>query len=321
LLHATSEVFLGAWRGRIREIVPDTTEAEEDLIDARNRPRAVHVRIAIARAMIETELGDPMAAVSRLERAMIEFEGRVIPHTTHDVPLLRAIVRALRLAGRADLALVRGLEFEQAIDRSRPRLRRLISEEIVRCACTLGELDTAMRARQELTGPCSLPLADAWIAIATGSPRTARSAVAALDVVDLSVRAPSRALDVLEIRARTASTGHERDELVAAAARLADEHGLARSFAAGLGDVGAPTARPPDRGAPPLSDRELVVLRGLATGVSHRELAAQLQLSHNTVKTHLRAVYRKLGALDRDDAVMRARSAGLLSSAVGSSER
>lgn len=314
LLQATTEIFLGAWRGRIRDVIPDTTEAEEDLIDARNRPRAAYVRIAITRAMIDTELGDPMEAVRRLEHAAVEFDGRVIPYTTHDVPLFRTIVRALRLAGRADLALARGLEFERAIDRSRPRLRRLISEEVVRAACAVGDLETANRERRELTGPCSLPLADAWIAIAQGDPRSARSAVAGLDVTELTVRAPSRALDLLEVRARAALTVRERDDLVAAAARLAEEHGLVRSFERGIGTIDAAARRTVEPNAAPLSDRELVVLRGLASGVSHRVLAAALDVSHNTLKTHLRAVYRKLGALDRDDAVLRARTAGLLSS-------
>ncbi len=320
LLHTATEIFLGAWRGRIRDVIPDTTEAEEDLTDARNRPRAAHVRIAITRAMIDAELGDPMEAIAGLERAAEEFEGRIIPFTTHDVPLLRTLVRTLRLAGRPDLALARGLEHERAIDRSRPRVRRLVSEEIVRSACATGALDIAVHARGELEGPCSPGLADAWIAIARGDLFAARSAVAGFDVADLMVRAPSRALDVLDVRARAASSGREREDLVAAAARLADEHGLRRSFATGIGAVSAATdrilGRRPERETPPLSDRELDVLRGLASGVSHRLLAAELEMSHNTLKTHLRAVYRKLGALDRNDAVLRARTAGLLSSAV-----
>jgi LuxR family transcriptional regulator, maltose regulon positive regulatory protein len=61
-----------------------------------------------------------------------------------------------------------------------------------------------------------------------------------------------------------------------------------------------------------LSEREAVVLRLLATGLSLREIAAQLYVSPNTVKTHLRATYRKLGAGRRAQAVNRARDLGLL---------
>lgn len=45
-----------------------------------------------------------------------------------------------------------------------------------------------------------------------------------------------------------------------------------------------------------LSEREVVELRLLAAGLSQREVATQLYISPNTVKTHLRATYRKLGA-------------------------
>ncbi|MGZ4224392.1 MAG: LuxR C-terminal-related transcriptional regulator [Solirubrobacteraceae bacterium] len=60
------------------------------------------------------------------------------------------------------------------------------------------------------------------------------------------------------------------------------------------------------------SAAELVVLRCLATGLSRREIGAQLYISLNTVKTHTRELYRKLGATSRADAVMRAEALGLL---------
>ena len=61
-----------------------------------------------------------------------------------------------------------------------------------------------------------------------------------------------------------------------------------------------------------LSEREVVVLGLLATGLSQREIAAQLYVSPNTVKTHVRATYRKLGAGTRAQALHRARDLGLL---------
>jgi LuxR family maltose regulon positive regulatory protein len=76
----------------------------------------------------------------------------------------------------------------------------------------------------------------------------------------------------------------------------------------------AQRARRPAAGAPtePLTERELAILGLLPTALTQRELAASLFVSSNTLKTHLRAIYRKLGAESRDDAVLRARSAGLL---------
>ena len=60
------------------------------------------------------------------------------------------------------------------------------------------------------------------------------------------------------------------------------------------------------------SAAELAVLRYLATDVSRREIGEQLYISLNTVKTHIRELYRKLGASSRAEAVARAEALGLL---------
>jgi LuxR family maltose regulon positive regulatory protein len=62
----------------------------------------------------------------------------------------------------------------------------------------------------------------------------------------------------------------------------------------------------------PLSDRELAVLRLFPSDLSLREIGAALYVSLNTVKTHARSIYRKLGASGREDAVARARRLRLL---------
>jgi LuxR family maltose regulon positive regulatory protein len=61
-----------------------------------------------------------------------------------------------------------------------------------------------------------------------------------------------------------------------------------------------------------LSDRELAVLRLLPSGLSQREIGSELFVSLNTIKTHLRNIYRKLGAVGREDAVERARELRLI---------
>ncbi len=53
----------------------------------------------------------------------------------------------------------------------------------------------------------------------------------------------------------------------------------------------------------PLTRREADILRHLATGLPLKEIAENLNISKNTIKTHLRNLYRKLGAEDRKDAV------------------
>jgi LuxR family transcriptional regulator, maltose regulon positive regulatory protein len=62
----------------------------------------------------------------------------------------------------------------------------------------------------------------------------------------------------------------------------------------------------------PLSPRERAVLRYLPTMMSNQEIASELFVSVNTVKTHLKAIYRKLDVADRREAVSRARSLELL---------
>jgi LuxR family transcriptional regulator, maltose regulon positive regulatory protein len=62
----------------------------------------------------------------------------------------------------------------------------------------------------------------------------------------------------------------------------------------------------------PLSDSEIRVLRYLPTNLSTREIANELYLSPNTIKTHMHRLYAKLGTHLRGEAVTRARALGLL---------
>jgi LuxR family maltose regulon positive regulatory protein len=62
----------------------------------------------------------------------------------------------------------------------------------------------------------------------------------------------------------------------------------------------------------PLSPRERAVLRLLPTMMSNQEIAGELYVSVNTIKTHLKAIYRKLDVADRREAVRRARMLELL---------
>ena len=62
-----------------------------------------------------------------------------------------------------------------------------------------------------------------------------------------------------------------------------------------------------------LSPSELRVLRYLPTNLTRPEIARELYVSINTVNTHIRNIYSKLGARDRSSAVQRARELRLLS--------
>jgi len=65
----------------------------------------------------------------------------------------------------------------------------------------------------------------------------------------------------------------------------------------------------------PPSPAELAVLRLLATDLTQREIGSELFLSMNTVKTHTRSLYGKLGVTSREEAVRQANALGLFGSA------
>jgi LuxR family maltose regulon positive regulatory protein len=61
-----------------------------------------------------------------------------------------------------------------------------------------------------------------------------------------------------------------------------------------------------------LSERELSILRALAGPLSQRDIGRELYLSHNTIHSHTRSIYRKLGASSRAEALRHARARGLI---------
>ena len=62
----------------------------------------------------------------------------------------------------------------------------------------------------------------------------------------------------------------------------------------------------------PLTEREQEVLRHIAHMLSNAEVASAMYISANTVKTHLKSIYRKLAADHRGEAVRRARQLELI---------
>jgi LuxR family maltose regulon positive regulatory protein len=90
-----------------------------------------------------------------------------------------------------------------------------------------------------------------------------------------------------------------------------------RALAGELGELLDPQlTRPDDRRSAmaldPLSGREEVVLRYLPTTLSKAEIASEMSVSVNTVKTHMKNIYRKLDVTDRAQAVRRARTLRLV---------
>lgn len=155
---------------------------------------------------------------------------------------------------------------------------------------------------------------------------------------------PRYELEVLLLRAQAAlalgRSAGDVESVIESALAIADEHRFVRSLlvdGGSLDDVLRDTLRrapsgshraelaqhlrsrtPAPRTIAPAgtallpSSRELEILRYLATGLSNREIAAELYISLNTMKTHVRSLYRRLGVSSRSQAVAAGRARGFL---------
>jgi DNA-binding NarL/FixJ family response regulator len=85
-----------------------------------------------------------------------------------------------------------------------------------------------------------------------------------------------------------------REELCAA---------VATALAQPAEDIPRPRVERPAPDAPDLTERELQVLAGMAAGRSNAEIGRELYLSEDTIKTHARRLFRKMGVNDRAQAV------------------
>ncbi len=148
--------------------------------------------------------------------------------------------------------------------------------------------------------------------IADDAPGDPDAAALAL-VRDLGLAEPDRTLFPALIRVALGLS--ER-----AAGHGSAEAALVAEIAGPLGEVkrSAPRSAEPAWPRELLTESETRVLRYLPTHMGAPEIAAELYLSANTVKTHVRHLYRKLGAHSRREAVQRAQAIGLLT---GSSRR
>lgn len=196
-----------------------------------------------------------------------------------------------------------------------------------------GQLADAERQIREASGsPRDLAdaehLVDVMVSLATAEllakSGDAPAAVAAADMAVMSARQGGAILEVAKAQLVKAEIFEHLGDRQAAKASLEEVGTLVR----GCADAGiAPTllasaARNAGLAADSrnesfvvgeeLTPKELEVLRLLATRLSRREIGERLYVSLNTVKTHQRAIYRKLGVEHRGAAVSRARELGLL---------
>lgn len=160
--------------------------------------------------------------------------------------------------------------------------------------------------------PFRLQAVDAGVLWAVAAHQLRRESAA----LDQMAAAVALAAEVGQVRP-FAAMGEPARALLARHVRIAGPHvdlGFALHLLGVLGDD-APQTGDLDVAEPvgeALTERELVILRYLPTMYKAAEIAADLFVSVNTVKTHQQAIYRKLGVSSRRDAVDRAREQNLL---------
>jgi LuxR family maltose regulon positive regulatory protein len=266
---------------------------------------AAGMRLRYARGLLDLISGRPEAALSSFQAAerlagLLVTEhtlgGRLRSHT------LQTLVR-LGLTQRAEQALARMGEPE----RDSGPMRNAVA--VLRLAQDDPKAATAALV-PVLDGSVPLVHASLWVVQAWLLEAIARDT---LGDAAAARRALERALDL------ATPEGLLFPFLLDPAPGLLDRHrrlGTAHAIfiaeiLTALGGSGAPGG-PPPRLLEPLSQSEMRVLRYLPTKLSAPEIADELYLSVNTVKTHMRHLYDKLGVHRRHEAVEQARALGLL---------
>lgn len=158
-----------------------------------------------------------------------------------------------------------------------------------------------------VTRPAEVVVLDAAVALSCGAAFLARMRATwpRTAIIVMGVDGPHLTAQAVDAGARGVfGTGDHADELVSA---------LVCSMLANWPRPSVPAQRPAasEYGTMP-TERELGVLRAMSDGLSNAEIARLLFLSEDTVKSHARRLYRKLGVRDRAHAVAAGFRTGML---------
>jgi LuxR family maltose regulon positive regulatory protein len=325
--------------GRLRRAAR-LARAALDLDDAglpAERPAALVAQTALA--LVHHAWGDDDAAHAALTAA------EAIGRKTGDVPgrvlvaLANAELAASTGGDAADDAL---LQLRAAQSRSAATKYALVNVQVAaleaRLLAETARFDEAAAVLASLDGEARVLVSAARLSLALGEPAVALSTLGArrggppaVEIEALVTEAVAhreagsalRAERSLEtalaeaepeiVRRPFLDAGLPVRDLLAEHLRTTNTHRwLATELVAALdGRVGQGGTTPAEL-LEPLSDREREVLRYLPTIMSNADIAAELFVSVNTVKTHVKSIYRKLGATRRQEAVRCARQLRLL---------
>jgi LuxR family transcriptional regulator, maltose regulon positive regulatory protein len=299
-------------------------------------PPALELAAAI-RALLAGDLDAHVRAIARVELSDVVGADPDLPAAAAVALAAGLLARGRRDDAQDTLARLAARVVPPALAVRRDVLLADIETECGRPRSALSALD---RYRKTEFAPVAAP-AMARAHLAVGEPRAARDCargvlsssspqVGRLTLVDAllcdariaevdasdgqALEILARALDVAQgetvlpfIRARGAFAG-----LLARHPGMAARWPAASVSATVQPPLPVPAQRPPHDLPDPLTPRELTILRLLTTTMSTAEIAEELCLSVNTVKTHLAAIYRKLPASRRREAVQRARDLELI---------
>ncbi len=288
-------------------------------------------------AYAELLRGEPAAAAARTEEAL----GAADPPPPEAAHMLHAVHgAALADQGRraAGLAEMRAARAEFGEGWLPPPMVAALAVLEHRVALLTGNLPAAaqvagwLAARVAPTGETLL--LQAWTEAAAGHHDAASDVVAPVYEPDRQVLLPHTVVEAHLVDAEAAVQAGDRaagHAALEAALATAEPLGVVRPFAlagpstqellgeragSGRGPFAARVAAAratvvPD---PPalLSERELAVLALLPSLLTAGEIAAEFTVSVNTVKSHIRSIYAKLGVTSRQQAVVHARDLGLL---------
>jgi LuxR family transcriptional regulator, maltose regulon positive regulatory protein len=305
---AVAYIVLGAahiWRGRVEEAEHWLELGASGLAQEANA--AAELVLYACRQLVEFIRGRPAQAMTYLRAAERMEMSFVMPHAW-TLRMRGARLRALIRLGETD-------RVEQSFDEMDHDLRATPEMRII-----LAELRLAQDDPVGATAAVA-PVVDG--ALAVPAPLFGILALLLEAIARDALRDPGAASRALERALDLAEPGgllfpfllYPAPELLERQSRLRTTHASLISEILNRLAGHAPAARPED--AEPLrealSETELRVLRYLPTNLRGPEIASELFVSPNTIRSHLRNVYAKLDVHNRADAVKRARELGLLS--------
>ncbi|WP_229786805.1 LuxR C-terminal-related transcriptional regulator [Actinokineospora fastidiosa] len=271
--------------------------------------------IAMAAELLPQESEPPVALAVLCIRAFIEFDVAAEPHGVVGI----ATGQWHALSGRHRC----------------PQVVAVLAPTLARMSLQVEEPAWAEALADDVRGTldqhAELSLLQAAIHAHHGRSARARRCLAPVLAGDLAPLTPLALVEswVLEAAlADRAGDAHRAHQAVSSALHAAEPLGVTRLFrpvrdvlAQGVGRFGRAdrfghtvlSSLPAQKAIPdPLTSRERDLLVELPSMRTVEEIAESMYLSANTVKTHLRSIYRKLGVRQRRDAVTTARQLGLL---------